>query len=404
MNSLDAGYRLGLGAPNKRAAVVSATQYGKAASASATGGNAVAEACRDAVGGLGGDPGLVLAFMSGELDFDASAAALQESAGPGACTAGMTGTGLITADGPIDHGCVAVAFGTSVRAAVAAAPRAATDLRAAGRTATDEALISLGGDADLVLLFIDTTTGDLADAVSGAYEAAGPAIPLAGGAAGGPAKRFLHMGAASADSIVAVAIASASPLAVGNAQTSSTVGPPSIVTRSRGQHIEEIDGRPAEEVYLDQIGLPGVALSDEEFELLAMVHPLSQPELHGDVRLRNVLGKSGDGAIHCGTHIPAGAAIEFTELEIDQILESGARSVRNGIAGLGGADVSAALVFDCVGRRKALRDELGREVGAIASAAGQSVPLAGLYTDGEVARVQGAKGDRNHTVVTVAFG
>ena len=31
-------------------------------------------------------------------------------------------------------------------------------------------------------------------------------------------------------------------------------------------------------------------------------------------------------------------------------------------------------------------------------------PLAGLYTHGEVARLQGAKGDRNHAVVTVAFG
>jgi hypothetical protein len=342
--------------------------------------------------------------MSGELDFDASAADLQKSAGPGASTAGMTGTGLITADGPLDQGCVAVAFGASVRASVAAAPRAATDLRAAGRSSTDQALGSLGEAADLLLLFIDTTSGDLAEAVSGAYEAAGPEIPLAGGAAGGPAKRFVHMGTASTDSIVAVAIASEGPLAVGNAQTSRTVGPPSIVTRSRGQRIEEIDGRPAEEVYLDQIGLAGVALGDDEFELLAMVHPLAQPELHGDVRLRNVLGKTGDGAIHCGTHIPAGAAIEFTELEIEQVLESGARSVRHGIAGLDGDEVAAALVFDCVGRRKALRDELGREVGAIASAAGQSVPLAGLYTDGEVARVKGAKGDRNHTVVTVAFG
>jgi hypothetical protein len=28
----------------------------------------------------------------------------------------------------------------------------------------------------------------------------------------------------------------------------------------------------------------------------------------------------------------------------------------------------------------------------------------GLYTHGEVARLRGAKGDRNHAVVTVAFG
>jgi hypothetical protein len=31
-------------------------------------------------------------------------------------------------------------------------------------------------------------------------------------------------------------------------------------------------------------------------------------------------------------------------------------------------------------------------------------PVIGLYTHGEVARLRGAKGDRNHAVVTVAFG
>jgi hypothetical protein len=387
--------------------VVSATRQGIAAAASSSGEGAIADACRDAVGALGSEPGLVLAFVSGELDFESSAEAMQRFAGAGVPTAGMTGKGLISAEGPIDEGCVAVAFGSHVRAAVASAPGAGSDLRAAGQASTRDALASLGEDADLVMLFIDATTGDLADAVSGAYQAAGPEIPLAGGSAGsasGGAKHFLHMGESSTDAVVAVAISSGGPLAVGNTQTCSTKGTPSIVTRSDGQRIDEIDGRPAEEVYLEQLGLGDREFDEEEFEVLSITHPLAQPELHGEVRLRHVVGKSGDGAIFCGTHIPAGAAIEFTELEFDQLLESGGQSVRDGVAGLGGSEVAAALVFDCAGRRRALRDGIGQEVAAIAAAAGPSVPLAGLYTNGEVARLQGAKGDRNHAVVTVAFG
>jgi methyl-accepting chemotaxis protein len=374
------------------------------AAASSSGTDAVGSACRRAVESLGGEVGLLLAFASGELDFDRSAGAIQEAAGPDVPNAGLTGKGLITAAGPLDEGCVAMAFGPQLKAAVGASPDASADLRSAGRDSTAEALAALDGDADLVLLFIDSTRGDIADTVSGAYEAAGPAVPLAGGAAGGAEKRHFHMGRATSDSVVAVALSSSGPMAVGHTQTSRAKGDPSLVTRSDGQRIEEIDGRPAEEVYLEQLGLGGVALDDEEFEALAITHPLAQPELHGDVRLRHVMGRAGDGSILSGTHIPSGAAIEFTELEFEELLSSGGRSVTEASEALG-STTRAALVFDCAGRRRALREGLGQEVEAITAALGESPPpLAGLYTHGEVARLQGAKGDRNHAVVTVAFG
>jgi hypothetical protein len=374
-----------------------------AAAASASGADAMGKACSEAVSSLDTDVGLLLAFSSGERDFDASAREMATAAGA-APSAGMTGKGLITPSGPLDDGCAAIAFGPHVHASVAAALEASGDLRAAGRDCTKEALEKLGEKADLILLFIDSTRGDIADTVAGAYEAAGPAVPLAGGAAGGTEKRHFHNGSASTDSVVAVALASQGPLGIGSAQTCKTRGTPSIVTRSEGQRIEEIDGRPAEEVYLEQLGFTGVAFDDEEFEVMAITHPLAQPELHGDVRLRHVLGRTGDGAITVGTQIPASAVIEFTELDFEELLASGADSVREGIDQAGEA-VRAALVFDCAGRRRALREGLPQEVEAITNALGApQPPMVGLYTHGEVARLRGAKGDRNHAVVTVAFG
>jgi hypothetical protein len=169
--------------------------------------------------------------------------------------------------------------------------------------------------------------------------------------------------------------------------------------------VEEIDGRPAETVYLEQLGFAGVVLTDDEFDALAITHPLAQPELHGNVRLRHVNGRTGDGAIVVGTHIPPSAAIEFTELDFDQLLLSGERSVQGAAERLGEADPTALLVFDCAGRRKALREGIGQEVEAISTALGDPAPpIAGLYTCGEVARLRGAKGDRNHAVITVALG
>ena len=74
---------------------------------------------------------------------------------------------------------------------------------------------AMEGSADIALLFIDLTVGDLADAVSGAYTAAGPSIPIAGGAAGGDLKHFFHMGEHTSDSVVAVAISSSRSVASG---------------------------------------------------------------------------------------------------------------------------------------------------------------------------------------------
>jgi hypothetical protein len=361
-------------------------------------------ACGAAIDSLPGDPGLLLAFTSGERDFDRDAQAISAAAGD-APASGMTGKGLFGPQGPVDEGCVAIAFGTQVRAAVGTSEAASPDLRAAGAACTRAALEGLGGEADLVLLFIDSTRGDIADTVSGAYEAAGPGVPLAGGAAGGAEKRHFHGGRATNDSVVAVAVSSERPLGIGNTQACKTRGTPSILTRSKGQLVEEIDGRPAEEVYLEQLGFTGVAFDDEEFEAMAITHPIAQPELHGDFRLRHVIGRTEEGGIVLGTGIPESAVIEFTELDFDELLASGAGSVRSAIGALGGADPQAALVFDCAGRRRALQEGIPQEVDAIVSALGSPPPpVVGLYTHGEVARLRGAKGDRNHAVVTVAIG
>lgn len=375
-----------------------------AASAAAEGPNSVADACSAAVGSLAGDVGLLLAFTSGEMDHDRAATALAEAA-PSSPTAGLTGKGLITHGGPLDEGCVAMAFGSQLAASVGVARDASDDLRRAGHSAAAAALGGIGEGADAILMFIDSSKGDIAETIAGAYEAAGPKVPLAGGAAGGDDKRHFHGGEATIDSVVAVALKAERPVGIAASQACRVRGVPAIVTRSEGQQVIEIDGRAAEDIYLEQIGFAGIPLDDGEFEAISITHPIAQPELHGDRRLRHVLGRDENGALTVGTHIPAGAAVEFTEIEPEELRSSGAGSVEQAARNLGEAAPQAALVFDCAGRRRALGTDLDHEVESIVTAMGEGAPpLAGLYTNGEVARLKGAKGDRNHAIVTVAFG
>lgn len=381
-----------------------------AAAGHATGPEATAKAVRQAVGGLGGSkPSLVLAFPDGGLHAG-DQVQQAESYAAGAPVAGMTASGAITGDGPLDQGCSAMAFGRGLEASVGVAQRASRDLRAAGGAAARAALRSLGESdrANLLLaLFIDTSSGDQSDVVAGAYEAVGSRVPLVGGAAGGDSPRQLAEGQSRRDAVVAVAMRSARPIGVGHSHGCSPCASPSVVTKADGRTLVQLDGRPAEEVYLGKLGRAGQKLSDADFARLATIHPLAQPELSGDVRLRHVLGQAPGGGLVCATYIPVNAAVEFTEQSQEAIVRSTWTAVSDSLAPLDGAPARAALVFDCAGRRSALGgpgEALDAEAAALRASFGPSPPpLAGLYTRGEVGRVRGAKGDRNHAVVVAVF-
>jgi hypothetical protein len=377
-----------------------------AGSGAAAGPEAAGVAVRAALAGLEGTTAqVVIAFAADDLGPDRAAAQAQAAAGD-VPVVGLTSDVLLGAPGLVRGGCVALALGDPLRAGIGVATRAAADPRAAGRAAAAEALAGLGDvtTSTLMLLFLDTMSGDQAETVAGAYEVAGGAIPLAGGAAAGQQPAQLTRGVAHSDAVVAVAIGSPNPIGLGMAHGCSPLGVPSIVTAADGMVVLELDGRPATEVYLEKLGAAGAELDDDAFGDLAAVHPLAQPELSGDVRLRHVLGRDGQGGLRCATHIPVDAAVHFTAQTPEAMIACTRDAVEGALLSLGGAPPRAALMFDCGGRKHVLGQALTTEAEAVIGAFGaEPPPLAGLYTRGEIGRRRGAKGDRNHALVVVAL-
>jgi hypothetical protein len=377
-----------------------------AGSASSTGRHACGEAVDGAISALGGEAGLVLIFSSGDVDPHAAAGEAQEAAGD-ALVAGMTGTGVIDAHGLLKCGCTAIAFSSSLSVGIGAAE--AGESAAAGRDASADALAAIH-DAPhrVVLLLVDSESGDQAEFVAGAYGVAGAAIPLAGGAAGGLERTRFVNGRALASGVVGVAIGSRAPIGVGVAHGCVVRGAPSIVTRSQGPNVIQLDGRPAEAVYLEKLGVDGVDLDDAEFETLAMVHPLAEPELSGAIRPRYVRARASDGTLVCATSMERNAAVAVCDQTPRAIIQSARAAVEDAVSQLQ-RQAEAALVFDCAARsawfRGPLHEALAqRELDSISAAFGEPTPaLAGVYTRGEIGRARGAKGDRNHSVVVVAF-
>jgi hypothetical protein len=381
-------------------------RYHVAGSASATGRRACADAVEQAIGALGQEAGLVLIFPAGDVDPDLAAREAQAAAG-GAHVAGMTGTGAIEAHRLVKTGCSALALSSSFSTGVGAVE--VRDPRTAGRDAAAEALAEID-DAPygVVLLFVDSESGDQAEFVAGAYAVAGGRIPLAGGAAGGAVRARFADGRALSHGAVAVAIGSSVPIGVGVAHGCVARGAPSIVTRSDGPNVIHLDGRPADDVYFEKLGVDGVDVDDKAFEALTMVHPLAEPELSGAIRPRYVRARGSNGELVCATPIERNAAVAVCDQTTETIVQSAHAAVEDAVSQLGGP-AEAALVFDCAARSAWFRGPLAtalaqRELDSLGAAFGPSAPhLAGAYTRGEIGRMRGAKGDRNHSVVVAAF-
>jgi hypothetical protein len=136
-----------------------------------------------------------------------------------------------------------------------------------------------------------------------------------------------------------------------------------------------------------------------------MVHPLAEPELSGAVRPRYVRARTADGGLVCATTIERNAAVEICDQTPATIVRSAGAAVEDAVSQLA-RPADAALVFDCAGRSAWFGSALAeRELEAVSAAFGDPAPsLAGACTRGEIGRVRGAKGDRNHSVVVAAFG
>lgn len=375
-----------------------------AASASTQASAAVDEAVTAAVAELEGSrPSLVLLFP----DADASVhdvVSLATAAAPGARIAGMTSRGIISPAGEHSRGCSVLAFSSEMAVGVGVAHQASRDPREAGRAAAADATAGLDlrpGHA-VLLLFVDPYSGDEAAAIDGAYSITAGEIPLAGGGANGRRPALIADREVAADAVVAVALCSPEPIAVGVSHGCRPTAEPAIATRTEGRVVLELNGRPAEDVYLEGFDYGDVVLDDAAFEAFAVLHPLGQPELRGQLRLRHVHGRAPGGGLACATAIPVNAAVWFTEQTTKTIVESAERAVDETLEQLA-TPPRAGLVFDCAARRKALADGVEEETRALRAAFGDGAPIAGLYTRGEVGRVRGAKGDRNHAIVVVAF-
>jgi hypothetical protein len=366
-----------------------------------------ARAGREAVASAlaGADPQLVIVFASPSYDLNALAAAARAAAAPAALI-GCSSSGEIGPRGSLESSAVAFALGgPGFSAATAAAeghPRAAGE-QVAG------CLAEVDRRAHRVLILLaDGLAGDPQDVVRGAYSAAGATVPLVGGCAGDELRMAeisqFHGDRVLRGGVVAAALASDGPLGIGFRHGCQSAGEPLLVTHSEGTIVHTLNDAPALDVYLDLLGAPAAVRADgAAFTPFAMLHPFGVASARGrETQIRGVACADFElRTLHCVAEVPQGTLVWLMEGEPKALRQAASAACEEALAELGGREPLGLLLFDCVARRELVGAE-----GDVAQARriAPGVPVAGLFTYGEIARTRGLAGFHNHSLTVLAVG
>jgi len=174
------------------------------------------------------------------------------------------------------------------------------------------------------------------------------------------------------------------------AQGCRPIGDPLFVTACDGNLIGELDGRPPRELLgalfasLDEADR--ARFSDSLCMGIALPGPRQVVDA-GDFLIRNVLGLDPEsGALWIGARVAPNAIVQFHLRDGATASEELERRLSASLAGH--APPSAAPLFACAGRGKNLFGVSGHDSGTLRRMI--DIPVAGMFSAGEIAPVQGA--------------
>ncbi|HEY2943783.1 MAG TPA: FIST N-terminal domain-containing protein [Vicinamibacteria bacterium] len=372
---------------------------------------AAAEAVRMAQAPLGdARPTFGLLFASPRHDLGAALAAAEEASG--AAFFGCTTAGEITEKGLTKGQLAAMVVSTdqmeaevSSATGVKADPKGAARQLCEGFSRAAKAAAGRGFGMSSSVLLVDGLNGVGEDLVGHVLGATRSFQQVVGGAAGDDgAFQATYVGArgrAATDSAVVLHAFSRKPWGVGVDHGLKPTGRRMRVTRARRNVVQQIDGRPAFDVYKEYAAGRGVKLTAENAGPFLIGNELGIFVFDEMRRARAPLSVGADGSLACAAEIAQGASVSILDGEPASMVEAARRAAQEAKKNLGGERAAGVLLFDCVCRGMILNSHFGREIEAVRSVF-PDVPITGLLTYGEIARFKGRLDGWHNTTAVVA--
>ncbi|MBE7434445.1 MAG: FIST C-terminal domain-containing protein [Anaerolineales bacterium] len=192
---------------------------------------------------------------------------------------------------------------------------------------------------------------------------------------------------------------------IGAAHGWDPVGNQFRVTRSRGFWLRTLDGRPASEAYASLFGYPPRDWAFPPLSYLARLYPLGMEQQDGLV-VRAPIRVEADGSFRMNAAIRDGVDA-FLLVGSPASCERAAKTAaQQALLKLGDAKPRLALVLVDVAWQMLLKAHPGAEIAAVQEILGESVPVAGGYTLGQVVTPDEESKPKflNQHIVVVVFG
>jgi small ligand-binding sensory domain FIST len=177
-------------------------------------------------------------------------------------------------------------------------------------------------------------------------------------------------------------IGSSINLIAGISQGCAPIGPAHVATTAQKNVVMEIDGRPALEVFEEEIGEMLARNLERCANFIYAALPVGGSDT-GDYLVRNLMGiDPNKGWIAIGDQIESGDGIMFTKrdratanADLVQMLQRLKKRVKRPIQG--------GLYFSCLSRGHNLFGDAGAEMAIVREVMGD-IPLAGFFANGEI--------------------
>lgn len=353
--------------------------------------SAASEAIQQATKKLAGrEPQLALIFASIQYDQEKLVKTVSQQL-PSAQVIGMSTAGQITEQGPSKKSlAVFLLSGDNLRTQSFAIPDATHQPREAGKTIANQIKQSFGQAPKLLLILGDGLSLNATAVDEGIKSVFGNDFLYAGAMAGDDflfKKTYQYHGSnVYSGALVAIAVDGQFQVGYGSAHGWQRLGLNHKVTRSTGNRIDEIDGRPAINLYESYFGKEAVAqIRNSPMGKLFLTYPFGYyHEVDQSWIVRTPLAVDKNGNIFMSGPIPHNAAISLMIGDRNEALTAAGTATTQAISSLNGHPPQAVICFDSAARNRLLGTHASEEIRRMTDAIKTPVALFGGYSYAEL--------------------
>lgn len=238
------------------------------------------------------------------------------------------------------------------------------------------------------------------------YSKTGANVQLVGGAAADEVKfektSVFYKTDVLSNAIVFIKLFSINKVGVGVMHGMKPDTEPMKVTKASGGKLQEINKRPAFEVYKEHAKLKGIDITPENAFGYMIHNEIGIKDLTFS-KIRAPLSVNEDGSLNMAAEVPQGCMITIVSSSKDALISAAKTAATEAKNNLKGGNASAVLVFDCICRQTILAEDYIKEVQTISEVL-DSAPTIGFSTYGEIAKTPAKlNGFHNSTVVVCAL-